>query len=97
MYGDMGTMMISVDDGTAPWELTGRCYHDADPETGADCIYQIMEYMTGPPHGCMFRVRKIEGPRSEIQNDAMQQIRKTENVSLVHPSDEYCPQICKLC
>jgi hypothetical protein len=59
MHEDIGAMMIFIDSDIRPWELTGQCYHDVDPESGMDYVYQLTEYMTGPPHGCIFRVKRI--------------------------------------
>jgi len=59
MHEDMGAMMIVIDDDTQPWEMIGRCYHEIDPDNGADYVYQLMDHMTGPPHNCIFRVKRV--------------------------------------
>jgi hypothetical protein len=59
MHEDMGAMMIVIEDSTQPWDMVGRCYHEIDPDSGVDYVYQLMDYMTGPPHGCVFQVKKV--------------------------------------
>ena len=59
MHEDIGAMMISVDDDTHPWDMIGRCYHEIDPDSGVDHVYQLIDYMTGPRHGCVFQVRRV--------------------------------------
>ena len=59
MHEDIGAMVISIDDDIRPWRLIGRCYHEVDPESGVDYVYQLTDYMTGPPHGCVFQVKRV--------------------------------------
>lgn len=67
MHEDIGTMMITIEDDTNPWKLVGQCYHEVDPETRTDHVYQITEYMTGPQHGCLFQVKRV-GDRHSLSD-----------------------------
>jgi len=69
MHEDMGAMVVIIDDGTSPWDMVGRCYHEMDAETGTDYVYQLMEYMTGPPHECVFRVKRV-GDRYTLPDES---------------------------
>lgn len=59
MHEDMGAMMIPADPDVRPWNMLGKYYHEIDPESGADNVYRLMEYMTGPSCGYVFQVKKV--------------------------------------
>lgn len=68
MHEDIGAMMIMMDDSENPWKAIGQCYHEIDPESGTDHVYQLTEYMTGPSHGCVFQVKRV-GDRETLPDE----------------------------
>ena len=59
MHEDIGAMMIAVESDIPLWKMIGQCYHEMDPESGVDYVYQLIDYMTGPQHGCVFQVKRV--------------------------------------
>jgi hypothetical protein len=59
MHEDIGAMMVAGEYGVHPLEMIGRCYHEIDPDSGVDYVYQLTDYMTGPAHGCVFMVKRV--------------------------------------
>jgi hypothetical protein len=59
MHEDIGAMMICIEKDVEPRDMIGQCYHEIDPETGVDHVYQLADYMTGPLHGCVFQVKRV--------------------------------------
>ena len=59
MHEDMGAMMVAIEEDVQPSEMIGQCYHEIDPESGIDYVYQLTDYMTGPLHGCVFQVKRV--------------------------------------
>jgi len=59
MHEDVGAMMIAIEDGDRPLDMIGRCYHEIDPESGVDHVYQLTEYMAGPMHCSVFQVKRV--------------------------------------
>ena len=82
MDGDIGMMVVSLYDGDPP-DHVGQCYSAFDTESGSELVYQLMEYMAGPPHECMFRVKKV-GDRNTLAPPERRSRRRVPRLRHLH-------------
>ena len=75
MVGDLGMMVISII-GDTPQKHLGQCYSAIDPDNRMEYVYQLMEYVAGPSHECVFRVKRV-GDRNSLSSDTYSRRRRT--------------------
>jgi len=77
---DMGMMIVALPYDTTPSEHVGQCYSAVDTNNRTEQVYQLIEYMSGPPHECMFQVKKV-GDRSTLSPSSTKSRRHTPRLS----------------
>jgi hypothetical protein len=80
MNDDMGMMIVALPYDTQPSEHVGQCYSAVDTDDRAEHVYQLVEYMSGPPHECMFQVKRV-GDRLSLSSDNIKSRRRTPRLS----------------
>ena len=76
MDGDMGVMIVSLTDDVNPGRHIGQCYSAVDSDNKKEYVYQLVEYMSGPPHECMFQVKMV-GESSSLSVAGQRRYRHT--------------------